>query len=329
MTNARAERASGASPRVAVIGARGIGRHHAKWFHTEGADVVAIVGMDSARLAGTTAELRRSFPFAGRGYTDVQEMLGRESPDVVVIASPPQFHLEHADLAIAHGAHIYVEKPIIWDETRPAERWLQEARHTIQTASEHGLLVGMNAQYAAAWEAYEASFGSPLEGTGRSLYVELETASLSRERTFQGIWVDLGSHPISILLKVLPDGRIVERTADIRIDRHETSARFDFTSDDRTLRVEFLCRSVESSPPRRRFGLDEVIVDYEVRVGRVTQTILRHGDREDVITDVMHESIRRFVDAVRTCSRGPIVTTGEAGIRNLEIQAQLFSLART
>ena len=36
--------------KVAVIGAKGIGRHHAKWWHTEGVEVCAFAGTSSILL---------------------------------------------------------------------------------------------------------------------------------------------------------------------------------------------------------------------------------------------------------------------------------------
>src|SRR5688500_20357463 len=95
--------------------------------------------------------LRASFPFAGRGYTDVDEMLRREEPDVVVVASPRERHVEHVQLALEHGADVYVEKPFTWDDVRPPQHWLAEARRTVDDAGRLGLLVGINTQYAAAW----------------------------------------------------------------------------------------------------------------------------------------------------------------------------------
>jgi predicted dehydrogenase len=44
-------------------------------------------------------------------YTDYPEMLERERPDVVHIATPPQSHLDLATIAFEHDSHVLVEKP--------------------------------------------------------------------------------------------------------------------------------------------------------------------------------------------------------------------------
>jgi predicted dehydrogenase len=82
--------------KVAVVGASGIGKNHARWFHGHGCDVVAFVGSSPESVSRTHKVLEQGFGFCGRGYHDLQEMLQREKPDAVCISSPPQLHHEQA-----------------------------------------------------------------------------------------------------------------------------------------------------------------------------------------------------------------------------------------
>ncbi|MCC6486037.1 MAG: hypothetical protein IT364_00925, partial [Candidatus Hydrogenedentes bacterium] len=74
-----------ASPgkRVAVLGASGIGKHHAKWWALEGAHVCAIAGSSEASVCKTAAGLQELFGFCGRGYGSVEALLERERPNIV------------------------------------------------------------------------------------------------------------------------------------------------------------------------------------------------------------------------------------------------------
>lgn len=47
-----------------------------------------------------------------KGYTNYEEMLRLERPDLVVIASPTKFHCEQTCLAFEHGADVFCEKPV-------------------------------------------------------------------------------------------------------------------------------------------------------------------------------------------------------------------------
>jgi len=102
--------------KVAVIGARGIGKHHAKWHHLSGAEVVAFVGTSEETCRATAKELRALFDFRGRAYWDVAAMLEQERPDVVDVCSPPDLHKTHTLMALEAGAHVLCEKPLVWDE---------------------------------------------------------------------------------------------------------------------------------------------------------------------------------------------------------------------
>src|SRR5262249_31797786 len=50
--------------------------------------------------------------FNVRAYADIRELCDDPTVDIVYIATPHQFHAEHAALAAAAGKHIILEKPM-------------------------------------------------------------------------------------------------------------------------------------------------------------------------------------------------------------------------
>lgn len=48
----------------------------------------------------------------GKAYLDFHEMLDKEKPEAVIIATPEPYHLEPVQAAAAHGAQIFLEKPM-------------------------------------------------------------------------------------------------------------------------------------------------------------------------------------------------------------------------
>jgi predicted dehydrogenase len=48
----------------------------------------------------------------GRAYQDFNELLDKEAPEVVIIATPEPVHLEPVKAAAAHGAQVFLEKPM-------------------------------------------------------------------------------------------------------------------------------------------------------------------------------------------------------------------------
>ena len=92
------------------IGVIGLGRAFTLMLPTLQAD-------PRVRLVAATDPLdpaRRQFEidFAVRADSSSEALCARSDVDVVYIASPHQFHTEHAVLAAAHGKHVWVEKPM-------------------------------------------------------------------------------------------------------------------------------------------------------------------------------------------------------------------------
>src|SRR5574342_1010515 len=50
--------------------------------------------------------------YGGKAYIDFHEMLDKENPQVVFIATPEPIHREPAVAAAEHGAQVFLEKPM-------------------------------------------------------------------------------------------------------------------------------------------------------------------------------------------------------------------------
>jgi predicted dehydrogenase len=94
--------------RTAVIGLGRIG-----WrFHVpnvaqhDGFHLVAVVDPLQERLDEAKSE------FDAKGYKSIEHLWDAEELDLVVIASPTHFHLEHAIAAFEHGCNVFCDKPM-------------------------------------------------------------------------------------------------------------------------------------------------------------------------------------------------------------------------
>jgi predicted dehydrogenase len=93
--------------RAAVVGA-GIGEEHARALAAQdGVELVAV----AARSAESAGRLGERLGVAGR-YTSVDELLEREAPDIVVVATPNDLHHQVVTAALEAGAHVACEKPL-------------------------------------------------------------------------------------------------------------------------------------------------------------------------------------------------------------------------
>jgi predicted dehydrogenase len=107
--------------RVAVVGAGGWGRQHARVFAGRpDTELVAIVGRDPDRTRARAGEYRT------RAYTDIQAMLDAEAPDLVTTSLPNEGHFAPTLQLVRAGVPLLVEKPLVFDLAE-ADRLLAEA----------------------------------------------------------------------------------------------------------------------------------------------------------------------------------------------------------
>ena len=107
------------------------GLQHARVFHArDEVDLCAIVGRDADRTA------QRAQRFGARPYTELEEMLDRERPDLVSICLPNEEHFPLTLQVIQAGFPLFVEKPLVFD--------LAEADTLLAEAEQRGLFFGIN-----------------------------------------------------------------------------------------------------------------------------------------------------------------------------------------
>jgi len=93
--------------RAAVIGL-GMGKQHIKGYQSHpSVDVVAVADLNEELCHSVQKEFGIS-----ASYRDAQEMISREKPDIVSIATPNKFHLPLTLAALEAGCHVLCEKPL-------------------------------------------------------------------------------------------------------------------------------------------------------------------------------------------------------------------------
>lgn len=121
--------------KVAVVGTGRWGWQHARVFSTRpDVEFCAVVGRDSDRAS------RRADEFGVRAYTDIDEMLGKERPDLVSLSLPNQSHFEPTMKVIEAGYPLLVEKPLVFE--------LEEAEKLLKAAGDRFFAICFNHRYA-------------------------------------------------------------------------------------------------------------------------------------------------------------------------------------
>ncbi len=195
--------------KIGVIGASGIGKHHAKWWDMEGGKVCGFVGTTPDSVARTRDLLTDMFGFTGGAYTSLETLLDREEPDIIDVCSPPRFHYDHVMEALDAGCDCLCEKPLLFHPEIPGDELIDEARVLVNKARAAGLRLGMCSQYYTsadtcarilrdnadedAIKAYRGHIATPADGENGDPYAT---------------WIDLAPHMLAGVEALVPTGRI-------------------------------------------------------------------------------------------------------------------------
>ena len=314
--------------KIAVAGASGIGRHHAKWHAQTGSWVVAFLGSRPESLASTTAQLRELFGFEGRGYTRLEELLEAEAPDVVDVCTPNERHFDDARLALAAGCHVLCEKPLVWDPAAGAEASLARAGELVDLARRQSLHLGMCSQYAAAFEQYRRLCPDVEPARAASFEAIMDTLSRGRFRDAASVWIDMGPHPLSLILGAWPTAQIVEGSLEVVFAERSAEVGFTVEADGHRCRCRIAVRDRDEGPLVRRFAFDGQAVDLGGRAGEdgVYRSLMTHAGTEDVGDDFMLRLIRQFSRVAAGAEAAPMVPPAVA-LQNLELLARVLEAA--
>jgi hypothetical protein len=100
--------------RIAILGASGIGRVHARIFHKAGVDVCAVLGSSKESAKNASNALKDSYGINSQSYHCLDRMLEEARPNAVSICTPPQFHFEEIIAAFEKQIGVFCEKPLFW-----------------------------------------------------------------------------------------------------------------------------------------------------------------------------------------------------------------------
>jgi hypothetical protein len=315
--------------RVGIAGARGIGRHQAKWFAQVGCEVAAIYGTGPETASAAAQYVRQLCDFQGRVECDWDQFVSAPDLDAISVCSPPEAHYANVLTALRAGKHVLCEKPFVWDWQAGPDRMREASRVMVETAVSCGRVLALNAQYPAAVEPLlqlyrEAHGRAPLLQT---LLIRMETAGPPRSPHGPAeVWADLGPHPLAVVDALLPGG-----APDVESSRREPHAtdvllQLDWVWAGKRAAVSFELRRIEDrAAVRREFVLDGWTAAYQGRnVGGEFQAALTTPCQDWAGEDFMRTSVRRFAAAAQTARPDQCLVSGEAALRQFEIQIALW-----
>lgn len=301
---------------VAIVGARGIGRHHAKWWHMEGARIVAFLGSSQDTLILAQQALSDQFHTNARGYTSMKQMLTMERPDIVDVCSPNAYHYRHVMTALRFRCDVICEKPFVYNSFLTPNEMLAETRKAVEFAASLKVNLSLCSQYAVAARVCGFLFTRFRAGQ----YLErVETVLASPAKEGQpdplDLWTDLGPHALAVASQLLP-GSLPEMVLNSRdFDEHKATCECTATVSGKSpVECVFqVARTVGNPKNIRQIILNDMVFDIQGE---------NDGDgifRARIITEegsFLFEDMMQLL--IRETAAGQPPITGQAIVDNME-----------
>jgi len=185
--------------RIGLIGAGSIGRVHANSVRSiEDAELSAIVDVKLERAKALAEEHG-----VEKVYGDYLEMLDREQPDAVIIATPNYLHARMSIDALTRGVHVFCEKPMAMNAS--------EAERMVEARDKSGkiLMLGMCQRFRSESKAVKSMvLGGELGNVYFTKITLLRRAGIpgmgswftTKALSGGGPLIDLGPHVLDLAL---------------------------------------------------------------------------------------------------------------------------------
>ena len=195
--------------RVGIIGGGQIAFIHGPLILKQpGATIVGIADKDISRARALASRLN-----TGLAYADARAMIEEQKPEVVHVLTPPHSHAALSILAMQHGCHVLVEKPMALTVAE-AQQMLETARQNhVRLCVNHNMVVQEVVQHARALLA-RGMIGELVSVEASYVYDPRRDRAILEEGAEQTYWAyqlpggplqDHMAHPASLVLEFLPE----------------------------------------------------------------------------------------------------------------------------
>lgn len=185
--------------KIALVGCGRIAQTHLETINV--LDEAVLVG-----VADINEEVSRSVgeQFGCRAYVGYKEMIDKEKPEVLCVATPPLLHPEISIHALQKGTHVLCEKPFAID--------LESAKKMVKEAEEKSLFITMASKFRFVDDVIKAKGVIESGMLGEIILFELAFCAKvdmqnrwnsRKEISGGGVLIDNGTHAVDIVRYLL------------------------------------------------------------------------------------------------------------------------------
>jgi len=200
-----------------IVGAAGIGRHHARIFSSLGINISAILGSSQSTAELTASRLKKDYNIATEAFSKLDDLTDFVDIKSVSICSPTELHLDHLHFFVDRNIPIFCEKPLFWNWGFCRNTAL-DALNALTKNPNKMIFTNSSSEYYVNFLNLPAKINS--------FSFNFFTRG---NHCFQDIAVDLMPHGLSMLYALLGDQKVTQYT-EVKVAKNLYSSRFKFGS---------------------------------------------------------------------------------------------------
>jgi len=277
--------------KVSIVGAgrnrNGIGEFIGKYFHKNSAEVTSVLGRTEETSRKASLNLQK-YGIKSNSYTDLHEMVERERPDVVVIASPSSTHYDYLVKCVDLGLNLFCEKPFLNPGLDDVKGRVEDI---LEKAKEKRLTVAMNSQLPFTLRYYQKICGEIEIKKSNRFFITLSPFASGREMISEAV-----PHALSLLYSVLGEGEI-ENLVFESPKEEEMTIKFKYLFGKKICEVLIKLVKKEEQPREFQFGFNDKIIKRSLNL-RNYDIYFNYGNRKWKIADPLDLSVKDFIRAI-------------------------------
>jgi predicted dehydrogenase len=292
--------------RVAVVGARrsrqGTGEFIARAFAKNGWKVESIVGTSEASCEEARRGLKERHGLDVRAYLSLDDLLAKEKPYAVAIASPAQAHQHHLLQALNAGCHVFCEKPLFWsdalvDDDAVSESFARDyATIFVDLAERQNRVLALNTQWPETLDAFRELHPHALDRPLESLEMWLSPIVTGRAAV-----VDSAPHLLSLLHAVAGEGVIGDVGPAVARTPDALDLPFTYVHAKGNARVVLHVKQCPEPPRPAAYAINGFSVDRVIEPGY--KQFFVADDRKVLVPDPLDRCVARFMKTVESAGK--------------------------
>ena len=228
---------------IAILGASGIGKFHARNFNNLGQNVCAILGSSATSSIETSNILHKEYGIEAEPFYELSSLLKKSKLDAISICTPTPLHHSQLIEILDNNIPIFCEKPLFWDTNLSLQQFQKQLD---QILSYKNRAIYVNTSNATLIEALSPSLDP--SNTINRFNFKFHTNGNAQ---YFDIAIDLLPHAISMLIELIGIEEISSVQEKVNIDNYQCHFQYGGCT------VNFSLSENKSSPQKLQFKIEE------------------------------------------------------------------------